>query len=121
MRILVVSFIVLGTILMFSGCGGDSSNSGNSSDSGKVGGGKVFAAAMDACRKLNIDVNSYQEGQVINGTLPETLDSGKVLVNIIVNGSAVNIQFFNAPNTPGWQSAWKNKIINAIQTAGSKK
>lgn len=84
-------------------------------------GGKNFEAALAACNKLGINVTSTRTGEIINGVLPESSETGQVIVNMTFTGGRVKVEFFNAPSISGWESSWRKKIVDAIQVAGSSK
>jgi hypothetical protein len=84
-------------------------------------GGKNFEAALAACDKLGISVTSSRTGEIINGVLPESSETGQVIVNMTFTGGRVKVEFFNAPSISGWESSWRKKIVDAIQAVGSSK
>ncbi|MBN1808379.1 MAG: hypothetical protein JW909_04880 [Planctomycetes bacterium] len=117
MRTLTGFFIAITAVLFLAGCPkGDGGTGGGTA----TGGGKAFNAAMNACTRLGIVVRSSREGQIINGVLPESTEEGEVIVNMTFRGNKVDIEFYNAPESRGWQASWKNKIVRAIEQAGSK-
>ena len=111
--------LAAGTIALFAiGCGGGGA-AAPGAQSSVGGGGKAFQAALTACSRLGIEVRSTRPGSLINGVIPENTDKGRPLVNMTFSGGRVKIEFYNAPDTPGWQAQWRERIVNAIQSAGS--
>jgi hypothetical protein len=125
---LMTVVLTSGLLVLTLGCDGKD-NGKTGTDPNKTGpdktaaasGGKNFEAALAACDKLGINVTSSRPGEIINGVLPESSETGQVIVNMTFSGGRVKVQFFNAPSASGWESSWRKKIVDAIQTSGSSK
>jgi hypothetical protein len=117
----VLRLVVAGMVFtLIAGCGGKTTDKPGTEPE-KTGGGKSFEAALKACDRLGINVTSTRPGSIINGIIPESTEAGQIIVNMTFSGGRVNIQFFNAPEVEGWEAAWRKKIVNAIEAAGSAK
>ena len=123
---LMTAAVTCGLLVLALGCDGkkDTTKPGTEPvkpEIEKASGGKNFEAALAACGKLGINVTSTRPGEIINGVLPESSETGQVIVNMTFSGGRVKVQFFNAPSIGGWEASWRKKIVDAIQVAGSTK
>ena len=122
-RLLTVA-LTSGLMILALGCGnggGDGGTTPTKENPEKASGGKSFEAAMAACNRLGISVMSSRPGEIINGVLPESSETGQVLVNMTFSGGRVKIEFYNTPSISGFESSWRKKIVDAIQSSGSSK
>ena len=110
-----------GLLIFALGCGNGGKPGTDPTKTTASSGGKNFEAALAACNKLGINVTSTRTGEIINGVLPESSETGHVIVNMTFTGGRVKVEFFNAPGVSGWESSWRKKIVDAIQAAGSSK